>query len=216
MSVNLKSLISRLNDPTRKALEAAAGLCVSRTHYDIEIEHVLMKLLDDSNGDLARILERFEIDSSRLSKSLTRALDGFKTGNARTPSFSPSVVDMFSQAWMVATLNFGVGQVRSGYCVLALLESKELTRLIETSAPELLRISASALAAEFDDIVEDSLETAAGPIGEDGDAAPTSAKGVLGREPQTIHRRSDRSRARHARSTLYSGAIPRSVRSSTS
>ncbi|MEZ5361994.1 MAG: type VI secretion system ATPase TssH [Bryobacterales bacterium] len=180
MSVNLKSLISRLNDPTRKALEAAAGLCVSRTHYDIEIEHVLMKLLDDSNGDLARILERFEIDSSRLSKSLTRALDGFKTGNARTPSFSPSVVDMFSQAWMVATLNFGVGQVRSGYCVLALLESKELTRLIETSAPELLRISASALAAEFDDIVEDSLETAAGPIGEDGDAAPTSAKASSG------------------------------------
>ncbi|MCB1019192.1 MAG: type VI secretion system ATPase TssH [Bryobacterales bacterium] len=180
MSVNLKSLISRLNDPTRKALEAAAGLCVSRTHYDIEIEHVLMKLLDDSNGDLARILERFEIDSSRLSKSLTRALDGFKTGNARTPAFSPSVVDMFSQAWMVATLNFGVGQVRSGHCILALLESKELTRLIETSAPELLRIGASTLAAEFEDVVEDSLETAAGPIGEDGAAAPTSAKAAAG------------------------------------
>jgi hypothetical protein len=46
MSTNLKALIDKLNDTTRKALEAAAGLCVARTHYDIEIEHYQMKLLD--------------------------------------------------------------------------------------------------------------------------------------------------------------------------
>ena len=46
MSVNLKGLIGKLNDTTRGALEGAAGLCLARTHYDIEIEHVLMKLLD--------------------------------------------------------------------------------------------------------------------------------------------------------------------------
>ena len=42
MGVNLKSLIGKLNDPARAALEAAAGLCLSRTHYDIEIEHLLL------------------------------------------------------------------------------------------------------------------------------------------------------------------------------
>lgn len=31
-------------------MEAAAGLCLSRTHYDVEIEHYLMKLLDSSDG----------------------------------------------------------------------------------------------------------------------------------------------------------------------
>jgi len=46
MAVNLKSLIGKLNTQTRGALEAAAGLCLSRTHYDIEVEHYLMKLLD--------------------------------------------------------------------------------------------------------------------------------------------------------------------------
>ena len=56
MAVNLKSLIGKLNDPTRNALEAAAGLCVSRTHYDIEIEHYVMKLLDSTDGDFAKIL----------------------------------------------------------------------------------------------------------------------------------------------------------------
>jgi type VI secretion system protein VasG len=44
--VNLKALVAKLNDTTRSAVEAAAGLCVTRTHYDIEIEHYLLKLLD--------------------------------------------------------------------------------------------------------------------------------------------------------------------------
>ena len=42
MGPNLKSLIGKLNDPARAALEGAAGLCLSRTHYDIEVEHYLM------------------------------------------------------------------------------------------------------------------------------------------------------------------------------
>jgi ATP-dependent Clp protease ATP-binding subunit ClpA len=42
-----------LNSTTRNALEAAAGLCLSRTHYDVEIEHYLIKLLDSSAADLA-------------------------------------------------------------------------------------------------------------------------------------------------------------------
>ena len=53
MSVNLRALIGKLNDTTRSALEAAAGLCLSRTHYDVEIEHFLMKLLDATDGDFA-------------------------------------------------------------------------------------------------------------------------------------------------------------------
>jgi len=46
MGLNLRSLIAKLNDTARLALEASAGFCLSRTHYDVEIEHYLMKLLD--------------------------------------------------------------------------------------------------------------------------------------------------------------------------
>jgi type VI secretion system protein VasG len=179
MSANLKSLVARLNDPVRKALEAAAGLCVSRTHYDVEVEHLIVKLLDDPRGDLARILERFEIDPARVAKGLTKTLDSFKSGNARTPAFSPSLVDLFGQAWMIASLNFGVGRIRSGFCVLALLESKELSRLVESSAPELLRIRASELQRDFDEIVAESYESAAGPVTDEagpGDGASARAQ----------------------------------------
>ena len=47
MSLDLRSLIGRLNDTSRRALEAAAGLCVSRSHYEVEMEHWLTKLLDE-------------------------------------------------------------------------------------------------------------------------------------------------------------------------
>ena len=85
MSVNLKGLIGKLNDTTRTALEGAAGLCLARTHYDIEIEHFLLKLLDAGGSDAARIFHQFSVDTSRLQKELERSLDKLKSGNARTP-----------------------------------------------------------------------------------------------------------------------------------
>src|SRR5579884_2911161 len=130
MSLNLKSLVGKLNETTRKALEAAAGLCVTRTHYDVEVEHYLLKLLDDSGSDLARISERFGVDTSRLSADLTRSLDRLRSGNARTPTFSPSLVNMFSEAWMMGSINMGLTQIRSGLTVLALAAQPELSRLI--------------------------------------------------------------------------------------
>ena len=78
--MNLKALIGKLNKSTRSALEGAAGLCLSRTHYDIEIEHYLLKLLDATNSDTTSIFKHFEVEVSRLSSELARALDRLKSG----------------------------------------------------------------------------------------------------------------------------------------
>src|SRR5580698_5128829 len=158
MSVNLKGLIGKLNDTTRGALEAAAGLCLARTHYDIEIEHVLMKLLDASNSDTAKILHRFEVDSSRLQKEIERSLDTLKTGNARTPYFSPSVLKMLQGAWSIASLDFNEPQIRSGHVILALVSSDELMRLASNKGKELLKIDALKLQKELPAITEGSQE----------------------------------------------------------
>src|SRR5579875_3105838 len=114
MNVNLKSLVGRMNDTTRGSLEAAAGLCLSRTHYDIEIEHFLTKLLDQQDSDLLHILKRFGVDKSRFTSELNRALDKLKTGNARTPAFSPHQVKLFTTAWSLGSLEFAGAQIRSG------------------------------------------------------------------------------------------------------
>jgi type VI secretion system protein VasG len=55
MSVDLQALFGKLNQPIRTILEGAVALCQSRTHYDIEVEHYLMKLLDHTEVDAAFI-----------------------------------------------------------------------------------------------------------------------------------------------------------------
>ena len=74
-SVDLKSLVGKLNDVCRRSLEGAAGLALSRTHYNVEIEHWLVKLVETGNTDLDAILRHYEIDSARLITDLTRVLD---------------------------------------------------------------------------------------------------------------------------------------------
>jgi type VI secretion system protein VasG len=160
MSVNLKSLIGKLNDTVRGTLEGAAGLCLSRTHYDVEIEHFLVKLLDSSSGDLACILRHFEVDRTRLSGELARTLDKFKSGNARTPSLSPTVVKMLTEAWTLGSIDFGSAQIRSGYAILALVSNEELARLIRETSRELQKINADALKKDFSKITATSSEEA--------------------------------------------------------
>jgi len=158
MSVNLRGLIGKLNDTARGALESAAGLCLARTHYDIEIEHVLLKLLDASASDAAKIFHHFEVDTSRLQKELERTLDTFKTGNARTPAFSPTVLKLLSEAWSLASLDYGANQIRSGHVILALVSTDDLVRLVSSKGKELLKIDAAALKKSLNEIVEGSQE----------------------------------------------------------
>ena len=121
MAVNLRGLIAKLNAPTRSAVEAAAGLCLSRTNYDVEIEHFLVKVLDASDGDTAVILKHFGVNRTRLADDVARALDKIKRGNARTPSLSPSLVSTLSEAWSIGSIEYGAPRVRTGHVLLALL-----------------------------------------------------------------------------------------------
>jgi type VI secretion system protein VasG len=158
MNVNLRSLIGKLNNTTRNALEASAGLCLSRTHYDIEVEHFLTKLLAETGADFTPILRHFEVDQSRFAAELGRSLDKLKTGNARTPAISPTVLKMFTEAWTYGSLEFGPGSIRSGYAIVALTSNDELIRLMRDVSKEFQKIDGTALRADFAKIVSGSQE----------------------------------------------------------
>ncbi|HLV85428.1 MAG TPA: type VI secretion system ATPase TssH [Candidatus Sulfotelmatobacter sp.] len=175
--MNLKSLIGKLNDTTRGALEAAAGFCLSRTHYDIEVEHYLSKLLDSADNDLAAIFKHFEVDTSRFSAELARALDKLKSGNARTPALSPTLLRMFLEAWTIGSIDYGAGQVRSGFTVLALATHDELVRLMRDISREFQKIQADALRKDFASIVAPSSEEAQAAAVAGAAAAPGAPSG---------------------------------------
>jgi len=170
--MNLKSLIGKLNDSTRGALEAAAGFCLARTHYDIEVEHYLTKILDSSDNDAAAIFKHFEIDTSRLSGELSRALDKLKSGNARTPAISPSLMRMLVEAWTIGSIDYSATQVRTGFTILALATHEELVRLMRDISREFQKIQPDALKKDFAAIVSNSAEEAQAAAATAAAAAP--------------------------------------------
>ena len=179
MNVNLRSLIDKLNHETRSALEGAAGLCLSRTHYDVEVEHYLLKLLDQTDGDVAYILKHREINRSRLASDLTRALDRLKSGNARTPALSPSLNKMLTEAWLIGSVDYGATKIRTGYTILALAADDELRRLTQEASREFGKIAGEGLRKDFSTIVEGSVEEGLAPAPlEPGEGPPRAAGGT--------------------------------------
>ncbi len=95
------------------------------------MEHFLIKLLELANTDFQKILRHFEINEGRLTADLTRAMEGFKTGNARNPALSPHIPCMIEDAWLIASIDYQAASVRSGHILLALLSDDEMARMLD-------------------------------------------------------------------------------------
>jgi type VI secretion system protein VasG len=156
--LNLKSLIAKLNTTCRTALESAAGLCLSHTHYEVDLEHFFLKLLDLSDTDLQKIMKYFEVNDSHLIADLTETIEGFKTGNSRTPALSPRIPRMIEASWLTASVDMRVESVRSGHVLLALLNDDETARILTLSSSLFGKISVETLKGAFADITAGSLE----------------------------------------------------------
>jgi type VI secretion system protein VasG len=163
MNVSLKSLIGKLDDLSRAALEAAAALCRTRTNYDVDVEHLLLKLAEASDGDLTAILRHYQIDQSRLTRDLTAALDRLKTGNTRTPALSPYLPRLIQDAWLIASLDYGSSKVRSGHLLIALLANDDLARLAREISPEFEAITIESLRRDLPQITGSTAEEKAAP-----------------------------------------------------
>jgi type VI secretion system protein VasG len=165
MSLNLKFLIAKLNPVCRGAMESAAALCVSRTNYEVDLEHLLTAFLGVANCDLTRVVSYFGVNSDRLTKDLNTAIDRLKRGNSRGPTLSLRVVKLLTEGWTVASIDHNVQEIRSAFLLTALLSADDLARLIEESSPELVRINLATLKEQWGTILDGSIENAPGAAG---------------------------------------------------
>jgi type VI secretion system protein VasG len=159
-AIELKPLIGRLNDVCRRALEAAAGVTALRSHYNVEIEHLLIGLLDRTDTDFAAILRKWEVEPARLLADLNRSLDRMKTGNARAPALSPDIVEMVKQAWLLASVEQGASRVRSGHLLWALIADEMLARHAREISAHLAQIPPDSLKTDYLAICANTAEAA--------------------------------------------------------
>ncbi|WP_321818244.1 MULTISPECIES: type VI secretion system ATPase TssH [unclassified Paraburkholderia] len=158
MSTPLKTLITKLNTTCRLAAERAASSCLSRGHYEVDLEHLFLALIEEPASDLVCALRASRIDAHAVRADLERELQNLKTGNTRTPVFSPHLIALFEQAWLIASLDTQIGRIRSGHLLLALLSAPDLAQFAQRMSPRLAEVAVSELKHRFDELTEGSVE----------------------------------------------------------
>ncbi|OQW95299.1 MAG: ClpV1 family T6SS ATPase [Beggiatoa sp. IS2] len=146
--------MAKLNPSCRKAFEGAAELCVAQTHYSVEIEHFLFKLLEQSESDVQSILRYYDVSQSQLRTELTRTLEKFKRGNDRTPSLSPYILALLREAWLTSSLQFDSQQIRSGAMLLAMVDQEQLRGTFIESVPSLLKVPRESLRQNLSELIK--------------------------------------------------------------
>ncbi len=181
LTVDIKSLLGRLNPFCTRCLEAAAGLCVSRTHYEVTLEHFLAKVLEEDQSDLPVILRHYGIDPGKFSKGIDYALEEFKAGNAAKPVFSPLLMEWFQESWLIASVDLDESGLRSGALLLTLVNNPSRFGAGQF-LDQLDAITFDGLKSEFWDVVKSSVEQPApGEAGDDKEITGPRDSTALGK-----------------------------------
>lgn len=121
MDIASTSLLRRLNPYCAVALDAAAALCQTRAHREITLEHWLLKLLENGEGDITVIARRYEWDLDQLWQALLGHLDTLPHSVTRRPSLSAPLLGLLQAAWLIASLEENDSAIRSVHLLQALL-----------------------------------------------------------------------------------------------
>ena len=173
MRANIKGLIARLDPYCTRALEAASGLCVNRSHYEVAVEHMLLQVLDDPQADIQLVLRHFEIDPAHWIKQLQQEVEGLRDGNPGKPVFASTLLNWFEDAWMMSSIEFTQQQIRSAALLASLADNP--MRYGADYLEDINKISVEEISKQLDSIIEVSSEQsrAAAAVGATGAAAPS-------------------------------------------
>ncbi|MEK7397833.1 MAG: type VI secretion system ATPase TssH [Candidatus Poribacteria bacterium] len=123
VTVDLKNLTNKLNKFCKDSLTRAAGICVTRGNYEVNVEHFLMAMIDSNTADIQIILRNFEIDPARLIRLIDRDAESLRTGNTGRPTFSPILLDWIQDAWVFASVEYNMSDIRSGVLLTTMISN---------------------------------------------------------------------------------------------
>lgn len=121
-------LLRRLNSYCTQALTAAASLCQVRGHSHITIEHWLLKLFEQGEGDLVIIARRYDWDVDALWQGVLEHFDTLPRNLFSKPQLSRELQQLITNAWLLASLDRDCEQLRSVHLLGALFETPSLLK----------------------------------------------------------------------------------------
>ena len=143
------ALFGKLNPLAFKAVETAAAFCKLRGNPYVELEHWVHQILQQPSSDLHLIARAFDIDTSVLTRDVTKALDKLPRGATSLSDLSARIEDATERAWVWASLKFGATDIRTGHLLVAILKTRELRNALLNVSPEFSKVRVDDLADDF-------------------------------------------------------------------
>jgi len=180
--ISRSTLFGKLGPIAYKGIESATLFCKMRGNPYVEIVHWLHQLLQVPDSDLTRILRHAQVDSARLARDLTEALDRLPRGASSVSDLSVHVEESVERGWVYGTLLFGESEVRSGHLLVGWLKTASLRNSLLAVSKEFTKLKLDDIVERFVEWTGDSPEARSKKLGDvsassssaGGDAAPAA------------------------------------------
>ena len=181
-SISRAALFGKLNRIGYRAIESATVFCKMRGNPYVELVHWIHQVLQLQDSDLHRIIRQFNLEPSRLAADITDALDRLSRGSSTISDLSVHVEEAVERGWIFATLMFGEAQVRTGYLMLGIVDTRGLRNVLVSISKEFDKVKPERLKDQFAEIVSGSPEEGQRPTDGfqmGGGAAPGETSGAM-------------------------------------
>ena len=121
IKINLTATLGALNDVSKLMLEESAAYAISCGESEVLPAHLLLKSLENPFSDVRFILNKLNISHEELTALLLSKTQTSHTNIDSVPSFSPLLIEMLQEAWLLGSLEFEQTQIRSASIFLALV-----------------------------------------------------------------------------------------------
>ena len=121
IKINLAATLGALNDVSKLMLEESATYAISCGESEVLPAHLLLKSLENPFSDVRFILNKLNISHEELTALLLSKTQTSHTNIDSVPSFSPLLIEMLQEAWLLGSLEFEQTQIRSASIFLALV-----------------------------------------------------------------------------------------------
>lgn len=131
---------------------------MSKGNYNVDLEHFLIQMIEDSDDDIPAILRHYEIDVQTVLKQLHTSLEKLPKGNTSTPAFSKHIAPILEQAWLFSSITLELSKIRSGSILYTLLTEDSFRGMILELCPLLLRIPRNEISKDIEGILKNTNE----------------------------------------------------------
>lgn len=164
-SNKLKFMVNSLTPSLRACLDRGAELCVSRTHFALEPEHLLLAMMDSEESQLLNLAGFCRYDSYQLKNELNSSLEKSRTGNTRAPAFSEFTVEWIKEAFTNSQIDEGHDDISERQMFRALCGEQRYSQLLGTTSEFFQQLSLEKIDAFYS-----HMETAGQENTQEGDS----------------------------------------------